>query len=411
VVQPCLVYIGWKYSPNLYENIKWINCILLPLKGKEEKIPKFSFKSRGYSKNPNNTNEMKDLETKSMLGHYLAGLIEGDGSIIVPKTIRNNKGKLLYPFTSPLLKTGKLKRGGNNTHVRSVKESALHPFYVSGFVDGEGAFSVSILKRAVYKTGWSISPVFTVSLHSRDAVLLKKIQSFFGVGKITIRSKDGSVYFTVNSIKDLMEVIIPHFDKYPLSTEKQADYELFKQIVSIMYNKQHLNIEGLHKVLSFKASMNNGLTPVLIEHFPNINPSERPAIKTQERLDPHWVAGFVEAEGCFSISTIKSELYKTGYQIKLHFSVVQHSRDILLMKRIVEYFNCGAVYENTGHVTFIVTKLSDIRDKIIPFFKEYSLQGFKLSDYEKFCKVAILMQEKAHLSIEGINKILGIKRG
>jgi hypothetical protein len=34
---------------------------------------------------------------KTMLGYYLAGLIEGDGSIIVPKTHRNQKGKLLYP--------------------------------------------------------------------------------------------------------------------------------------------------------------------------------------------------------------------------------------------------------------------------------------------------------------------------
>jgi hypothetical protein len=37
-------------------------------------------------------------EDKDLLGHYLAGLIEGDGSIIVPKTVINQKGKLLYPI-------------------------------------------------------------------------------------------------------------------------------------------------------------------------------------------------------------------------------------------------------------------------------------------------------------------------
>lgn len=41
---------------------------------------------------------MEELIRKNMLGYYLAGLIEGDGSIIVPKTHRNEKGKLLYPI-------------------------------------------------------------------------------------------------------------------------------------------------------------------------------------------------------------------------------------------------------------------------------------------------------------------------
>jgi hypothetical protein len=135
------------------------------------------------------------------------------------------------------------------------------------------------------------------------------------------------VYFTVNSLEDQIKVIIPHFEKYPLLTKKQADFLLFKQIVGIMYNKQHLSVEGLQKVISLKGAMNNGLTPILIEYFPNINPEERPEIKLQENLDPYWVVGFAEAEGCFFISTIKSKFYKTGYQIQLNFNIVQHSRD------------------------------------------------------------------------------------
>lgn len=67
-----------------------------------------------------------------------------------------------------------------------------------------------------------------------------------------------------------MNVIIPHFEKFPLLTEKQADFVLFKEIVTIMSNKQHLNIEGLNKILMLKSSLNKGLTPFLSENFPNV---------------------------------------------------------------------------------------------------------------------------------------------
>ena len=60
------------------------------MKGRLGKISKSSLNHRLYNSSAENN-------PKILLGHYLAGLIEGDGSIIVPKTIRNQKGKLLYP--------------------------------------------------------------------------------------------------------------------------------------------------------------------------------------------------------------------------------------------------------------------------------------------------------------------------
>lgn len=77
-----------------------------------------------------------------------------------------------------------------------------------------------------------------------------------------------------------MRVIINHFDKYPLITQKfAADYLLFKQSVALIENKQHLTMEGLTKLVSLKASLNLGLPENLQESFPNIVPAVRPEVK------------------------------------------------------------------------------------------------------------------------------------
>jgi hypothetical protein len=107
---------------------------------------------------------------------------------------------------------------------------------------------------------------------------LEKIQSFFGIGSIRKNNLNNSVVFAVQSVKDLAGVVIPHFEKFPLISQKRADYELFKQVVEIMIGKQHLNPSGLQKVVSIRASMNKGITAKLKESFPNVKPVSRPLV-------------------------------------------------------------------------------------------------------------------------------------
>jgi len=82
-------------------------------------------------------------------------------------------------------------------------------------------------------------------------------------------------------------VIINHFDKYPLITQKRADYELFKQAVELMEQKEHLTPEGLAKIVALKASMNTGLSEELKAAFPEILPVSRPSVLNSKIKDPH----------------------------------------------------------------------------------------------------------------------------
>jgi hypothetical protein len=82
--------------------------------------------------------------------------------------------------------------------------------------------------------------------------------SLGGIGNITKHGKD-SLQYRVTSHKDLL-VLIDHFDKFPLMTQKRADYELFKQASYLVSRKEHLTMEGLKKIVAIRASVNLGLS-------------------------------------------------------------------------------------------------------------------------------------------------------
>lgn len=90
-------------------------------------------------------------------------------------------------------------------------------------------------------------------MHKRDADLLYKIKEFFLVGTI-ISDRQAYVVYTVRSLKDLNDVIVPFFEKHFLITQKRSDFELFKEIVSIKANNRHLSLENLNRILSLRAN-------------------------------------------------------------------------------------------------------------------------------------------------------------
>lgn len=177
-------------------------------------------------------------------------------------------------------------------------------------------------------------------------------------------------------------MIVPHFDKYPLITQKKADFILFKNVVDLMNRKEHLTMDGLLKIVAIKASMNKGLSNQLKEYFPNLTPVLRPVIKDQEIPDPHWLAGFTSGEGCFSIHIKKSLAHRLGFQVLLKFIITQHSRDEQLIRSLVTYLNCGGItfYKENQAIDFVVIKFLDLAEKIIPFFqKTFRLYRFCFS--------------------------------
>ena len=261
---------------------------------------------------------------------------------------------------------------------------------------------LGFFKSDSYKLGYRTQAIFKISLHKKDYNLLFLIQDYFKVGTITNRGET-TLQYTVKSLKDL-DIILDHFDNYPLLSQKRADYQLFKDAITLIRSKEHLSSKGIKKILGIRASMNLGLSDELKLLFPDIQSVSRPldGLELVQRknffIDPNWIAGLASGDGCFYISIRNSSRTKSGKSVVLKFqiarsptvvrSATQHSRDIELMKMLISTLGCGRIelqLKQTA-VYFVVTNFQDIYEKIIPLFDKYPIKGVRALDYSDFKK-------------------------
>lgn len=107
------------------------------------------------------------------------------------------------------------------------------------------------------KLGYTCQPQFRVTQHERDLIVLKRIIESMGCGTIVRPPQDRDRYnISVANISDLINIVIPLFEKYPLSGAKSQDFLGFRQGVYIMKDKGHLTQEGLKSLKDIVYAMN-----------------------------------------------------------------------------------------------------------------------------------------------------------
>lgn len=123
-------------------------------------------------------------------------------------------------------------------------------------------------------------------------------------------------------------------------------------------------------------------------------------------LEPQWITGFVDGEGCFHVGLSKHAEMTRGMQVLPEFTVVQHQDDVKLLHALKAYFGCGVVRKNNGdRMAYRVRDRKQLETVIIPFFMKHSLKSRKRLDFEKFRQVIRMMNSNLHLTEEGIEKI------
>ena len=171
------------------------------------------------------------------------------------------------------------------------------------------------------------------------------------------------------------------------------------------------NIQGLYTILFLINGkfVSNYKYAQLIKHNygEDFNIKILPPSTKNLSLNNYWLAGFSQADGCFHISILKSKTHKTGYSVRLEYSIKQNDDlplkllyDILKMGNISQYGSGIWCYKSSGFKTAA---------SIINYFDSFNLFAGKYIDYIKFRKVYIMITGGKHLDNKGIKKIISIK--
>ncbi len=152
------------------------------------------------------------------------------------------------------------------------QESLIKIGWIIGYVDGEGCFSINFVKqpdrkektriRKGYATGYQIGHEFAVVQGEKSISSLRKLHKYFKVGNVYINRrydnhKEHLYRYSVVKREDLINTIIPFFQKYKMQTSKKDDFKLFVKCMNLIKKGKHLTREGAIKIALFSEKMNH----------------------------------------------------------------------------------------------------------------------------------------------------------
>ena len=106
------------------------------------------------------------------------------------------------------MRSHSVRRNGDNLWMRSDAgpwfSREFLSAYISGYVDGEGCFTVSIAPRATLLVGWEVRPSLSVSQNGDRAEVLHALHAYFRCGSIRPDRSDKTLKWECRRLEDLL---------------------------------------------------------------------------------------------------------------------------------------------------------------------------------------------------------------
>lgn len=241
-----------------------------------------------------------------------------------------------------------------------------------------------------------------ICFSEKDKSLAYYIKAYLGYGSVSNIKDKKAVKLVVSHSKGLIKIVSLVNGKLRLISKiNQLNDKLIP----------YLNNLKCHKDLNFK------LDNVTIDNTSNLN--------------NHWLAGFSDADASFQIKILKRQITKQNLtklekksslklfsvpseiksvsrtEIRLNFQIDLKTPEILYL--IKEKFGGNIGYRQTQNTYYYGSTSFTVAQNFIDYFNKYHLLSSKHISYIKWRKVYLMIQNKEHLTIDGIEKIKKIK--
>ena len=128
-------------------------------------------------------------------------------------------------------------------------------------------------------------------------------------------------------------------------------------------------------------------------------------------LEPAWIVGFVDGEGCFSVSLHRNQRYAKrsfGWQINPTFHLYQHQSHREILEAVRHHFGVGRIVSKgpgSSVLTYSVQRRDDISRVIIPFFEHHQLH-VKAHDFEAFTEIVAGLSAGEQFTAAGFERLV-----
>lgn len=252
--------------------------------------------------------------------------------------------------------------------------------WIAGFTDGEGCFNIQKVKRKITKQGNRLDENeipkqerchrFVISQNKKSVSVLYGIKEKLKCGTVQ-RAGKNRMAFQVSKRDHLEKIIVPFFHNHTLKTAKGESFSAFRESLSGERLKDQ--IEG-SKEYNFSDS---------------------------------WFCGFVDAEGCFSVSLVKD-------YPRVRLLIGLQSRERLFLVELQKFLKCGTLRtRKDGTLILQIVSSKDLEQYVFPKLQTRGgavmLQTRKRIKYQIFRRIVRIIREKNHHTVQGLGKILKLK--